>query len=248
MSTFGLFPKVAKESGKTSLSFGKSPKVALGEFGRGGRRGGGSSGGRQSAGMAGSVTGPGCCGPRPTLPATRSELAASALPLGLVPGKGHRGYSVRGNWKPRGFVRVLVSGIGHRGHSVRGNWKPRGFVRVLVSGIGHRGYSVRGNWKPRGFVRVLVSEIGCRGLSGRDDWKPKGMRRRRDGELDVAGGERLCEDCNIAGLGRRGYFLRMMERPSRMGRMTTSTRGSFRIRSLKARSPWVCLSQETFSS
>ena len=121
--------------------------------------------------MAGSVTGPGRCGPRPTLSATRSEFAASALPLGLVPGKGHRR------------------------HSVRGNWKPRGFVRVLVSGIGHRGYSVRGNWKPRGFGRVLVSEIGCRGLSRRDDWKPKGMRRRRDGELDVAGGERLCEDC-----------------------------------------------------
>ena len=121
--------------------------------------------------MAGSVTGLGRCGPGPTLPVTRSELAASALPLGLVPGKGHRGHSVWGNWKPKGSGRVLVPGIGHRGHSV---W---------------------GDWKPRGSGRVLVPEIGHRGLSGRDDWKPKGMRRRRDGELDVAGGERLCEDC-----------------------------------------------------
>ena len=44
----------------------------------------GSSGGRLSAGMPGSVTGPGCLEPRPTLPGTRSELPASILSSAML--------------------------------------------------------------------------------------------------------------------------------------------------------------------
>ena len=73
----------------------------------------GSSGGRASAGMPGSVTGPGCLEPRPTLPATRPELSAATLPAPLVSERCHRPMSRRGKWKPGASGKGLVSGMCH---------------------------------------------------------------------------------------------------------------------------------------
>ena len=100
-----------------------------------GREAAGSSVGRSSAGMSGSVTDPGCLEPGPTLPDTRSELPASALPAHLVSGMCHKEQSERGKWKPKSPGSGLVSEMGSVRHYIGVMWKPTPQNRTEVSVI-----------------------------------------------------------------------------------------------------------------
>ena len=137
----------------------------------------GSSVGRASAGMSGSVTGPGCLEPRPTLPATRSELPTTAFPTPLVSRIDNRRPSVKVVWKPRAARRGMVSWIDHRRPSVKVVWKPITPGRGMVSCKSHRKLSSRVVRKPRGSGRVVVSRIRHRTQSERGKWKPSTLQR-----------------------------------------------------------------------
>ena len=175
--TFGKCPKVAQEKPRNIINLREKPEGNEGVAAKTEECAVGSSDGRSSAGMSVSVTGPGCLKPRPTLPATRSELHATAIPTPLVSRIDNIRPSMKDMWKPRASERGMVSWMCHRMLSMRDKWKPRASERDMVSCKSHRRLSRRVVRKPRGSGRVMVSRIRHRTRPEMGKWKPSTLQR-----------------------------------------------------------------------